>query len=1363
MTHARILDQLANARLDQLDLTARNRLISTSRSSAPSSRLEIVNERTSEVFRLLVVQRKSMTFDPRRAPSRAAPLPGNEPPSGSTPILEQPQEGEPAARHQDRRLQTDLDSGRLQSQLLRLFYDARTHQQEHGTNVLYLAAGFLKWCESDDGSDPRYAPLILIPVQLRRQNAGCRFRLECLDEEVSTNLSLQEKLRIDFQLTLPDVPDWSEGSPALAPDASPTESYFESVRRAVAGRRGWEVIPNDMVLWCYSFSKFLMYRDLDPDLWPADQPIDRHPLIQALLGDGFPSGVTLFDENDSVDRIVSPAEMFHVLDADSSQMLVIEEAKCGTNLVVQGPPGTGKSQTIANTIASAVQAGKRILFVAEKMAALEVVKRRLDEIRLGHLCLELHSHKANKREVLEDLDRTLNTRPVTVASAERQAAALAIDRDRLNRHSDAMHAPMASTGQTPFDVVGQLVRLNAQDVAANAFHLDSAVHWNSFQMQRKKQLLGVLVARLGETGPPQWHPWRGCRLDAALPSDIVALLQKVDAVELPLRKLNAAADELQRQLALSRPLTLNQAHALQEIAQRMIDAPPMDRRAVSHDVWEDDPRPTIERILDAGRIGSERWHDLRDLVTGEAWQTDVRQTRRDLKTYGRSWLRWFRSDYRRAVSTLDGLMTDTAPKALDDCLDLLDRLIEGQEALETMRRSGLAKQAFGTFFQDVDSDWDALDAISRWIDSCRRAGAGREFFGAFSRLEQVSVLEDPNRTLRSLFDPVHDGLHSLREQLQLDLKVAFGVDQIADVLLSQWLARFEQWRDEPEKISAWIRYHHEHQRICGEGLEELAEQVRSGQLAADAVVDTFDRAYHETLLREAFAEFPDLASFDGAAHEKVLDRFCRLDMERIELARRQVAAKHQTQLPQTTHSDGMDVLRHEMNKKARHLPLRNLIEAAGNEIQSIKPVFMMSPMSVARYLAPGAATFDLLLIDEASQVRPCDAIGAIARCRQMVVVGDEMQLPPTTFFQKSGVDDDLAFPQQQHVSDLESVLGLCESKNMPARMLRWHYRSHHPSLIAVSNRAFYDGRLFVVPTPSDQRRESGLQFRWVPDAIYDRGGTSVNAIEAAAVADAVMAHAGNHPDATLGVGAFSVSQRDAILQQLELRRRQHPELESFFAETGLEPFFVKNLENIQGDERDVIFISVGYGRDASGELTMNFGPLNYDGGHRRLNVLITRARKRCEVFSSIQGDDIDLARSDARGVQALKQFLTFAQRGTLESKSSQVVEFRSEFERQVAFALRERGFVVRGPIGEAGFDVDLAIVDPQNSHRYLLGIECDGRSYHSAPSARDRDRIRIQVLRERGWKLHRIWSLDWFRDPAGSLRGVLAAIDQASA
>jgi very-short-patch-repair endonuclease len=532
---------------------------------------------------------------------------------------------------------------------------------------------------------------------------------------------------------------------------------------------------------------------------------------------------------------------------------------------------------------------------------------------------------------------------------------------------------------------------------------------------------------------------------------------------------------------------------------------------------------------------------------------------------------------------------------------------------------------------------------------------------------------------------------------------------------------------------------------------------------------TFHRARFEKLCRVAFAAWPSLREFDGDGHDRLVEEFRDADEARLKLARLRALLRHHDELPKrVAGAGGTGVLLSELERKRGHRSPRRLLRDAGTVVQAIKPIFMMSPLSVAQFLEPGGIDFDLLVVDEASQVQPVDAFGAFARSRQRVVVGDAKQLPPTRFFAKLTSNDEEERDEEEEpamaqAKDVESILGLCAARGMGESMLRWHYRSRHQSLIAVSNHEFYEGKLFVVPSPSLGSDARGLSLRLVRDAVYDRGKTSTNRVEARAVCAAVVEHARTRPEDSLGVAAFSMAQQRAILDELELVRRDHPELEDFLAAHPFEPFFVKNLENVQGDERDAIFLSVGYGPDATGKVVMNFGPLGGDGGERRLNVLISRAKSRCVVFSSIRADQIDLSRAKGRGVSAFKTFLQYAESGRLSTALPDAREEDSPFEVAVRRAIEPLGYEVHPQVGEAGFFVDLGVVDPDRPGRYLLGVECDGAAYHSSLSARDRDRLRQAILENHGWTIHRVWSVDWFQRPNRELEKIVAALEAAKA
>jgi len=933
-----------------------------------------------------------------------------------------------------------------------------------------------------------------------------------------------------------------------------------------------------------------------------------------------------------------------------------------------------------------------------------------------------------------------------------------------------MNTPLVPAGVTPYEVIGHLVRDYAGEAQSVGFRVPDAVRWSKKAFQERCGQLQELQAHLQEMGTPTTHPWRGVeRATSLLPTERTELISQVENVISKLSEVTSTAQGLAELLHIGRQYvnTMQTLNILADLAQRLIAAPPMDRSALANNVWESQRQPIAELVQRGAETAAAR-AKLDKLASDGGLETDLTTLRQGLT---RGWwiFRWLNRDYRKATHSLRGLLKVPLPKSHAERLRIIDLMLKYRSNLKWLEDAGqqLGRGAFGSIWQGPAADWPALERISKWEQACRDAHLPKTFRQIAARVQDPNALTLPATILSQRLVELLTQLTSVFRDLSFNFTTGFVVKDLQLVPVDELNSRLRAWKAAPESLAGWMRYRVLRNKLEQDGLGELIAQLEQGRTPAEALVRQFQQAYHEALIRDFFAKNRDLMEFDGKSFAMIVEQFRRLDDERIRLARQEVALTHFLRIPHNADLGEMAVVYREIAKKRRHLPIRKLLHEAGHAVQAIKPVFMMSPISIAQFLAPGTLEFDLMIMDEASQVTPEDALGAIARAKQIIVVGDSKQLPPTRFFTKMLVDETPGEDEEViNTGDVESILKLCEAKGMAQRMLRWHYRSRHHSLIAVSNREFYGNGLWVIPSPRAQAPDCGLQFRYVGDGVFDRGGKATNQPEARAVAQAVIEHARRSPERSLGVGTFSVAQRDAVLHELELLRRANSALEKFFAsgkaESGkAEPFFVKNLENIQGDERDVIFISVGYGKDQSGFMAMNFGPLSADGGERRLNVLISRARERCEVFSSITADDIDTERARAVGARALKNFLRYAKTRVLDDQGPVRGEFDSEFERQVCAALSQHGYDVHAQVGTAGFRIDLAVVDPEQPGRYLVGIECDGASYHSARWARDRDRLRQQVLKDRGWSIHRIWSTDWFHRPKEQLAKALSAIEQA--
>ncbi|MBK8412239.1 MAG: hypothetical protein IPL19_30225 [Sandaracinaceae bacterium] len=570
--------------------------------------------------------------------------------------------------------------------------------------------------------------------------------------------------------------------------------------------------------------------------------------------------------------------------------------------------------------------------------------------------------------------------------------------------------------------------------------------------------------------------------------------------------------------------------------------------------------------------------------------------------------------------------------------------------------------------------------------------------------------------------------------------------------------------EEREQLSPWLAYLRARAALWSAGGDQLRVVVETDSRVDTSNIDKVaELVVFASLAKQVFDEHPDLRRHEGFAHTTLREKFCEYDTQIMKLHEAQLASRIDARhIPEgvkgavVKNRTELALLSHELSKQRAHIPIRQLVNRAGGALRGIKPCFMMSPRSVAQYLEAGRHDFDIVIMDEASQLRPEDAIGAIARGRQAVIVGDSRQLPPTSFFTGTGVNED--DEEEFVVETKESILDLAKTAYRPVRQLRWHYRSKHESLIAFSNHQYYDSNLVVFPSPSNGSDELGVKYIEVPDGVCVGG---VNDVEARIVVDAVMDHLMTRASESFGIVAMNVKQKERIQILLDERLRDHQELRKIFEEDDGERqgAFIKNLESVQGDERDVIYISVTYGpKTPGGRVARTFGPLNGPNGWRRLNVLFTRARRRVVVFSSFAPEALGDEAALSRGASDLKKYLTFARTGRYLAAKTTDREPDSDFEVSVADALRDAGFVVVPQVGVAGYFIDLAVKHPQRPSEFILGVECDGAAYHSSFSARDRDRLRQQVLEGLHWKIHRIWSTDWFRDPRGQRRRLIEVL-----
>ena len=1239
----------------------------------------------------------------------------------------------------------DLDRREMDKRLLGLYRKAKSDLQEGGTNTLFLAAGFLRWQREGEQRNYR-APLLLIPIKLERKSARSDFKILHHEDEVRFNATLLEFLKRDFDLDLPEL----EGELPRDDSGIDLPRIFHWVRARIRDISGFEVVE-EIAISTFSFSRYLMWKDLVERI---DQ-LRNNRLVAHLIDNPdktFESGAGEVISADQIDDEVALEDLVTPLPADSSQLAAVIAAAEGRDFVLIGPPGTGKSQTIANIICQCIAQGKTVLFVAEKAAALDVVQRRLEGQGLGNAILELHSNKTDRKRVLAQLgrgwDRAAGTGEQDWLNITEQ---LRIKRDQLNIYVKAVHAKGVQ-GFSVFDAISWTA--GAPTGLTIKFDNKDAHDQESFE-----RLLGI-AEELGRThraiggGEPlpmiakaEWsYAWE---------QDFV---ERAKSLRVCLEQAMGAATALGERLALNPDpaVTPERWRFLAELSSQRAEPDAEDLRAVptlsARDLHlEVEGFKTALGKLQAAQSRLSASYSEEDILRLPLDQMDL-----DLRLAAAAF--WpFSALKRGKVRKL--LQTYAAAGKADPANDL-PALQEARAQLGVLGESPVAGLAGDR--RSVDQ-LERLVGQATWLrKALSRAGSAVCDAARFDAV--VAELEEgPGGDLRQTMEPLRTAEANLRDAIQ-GFKASGGqID--GDLSLCALLEALDKTMAHRARFADWTRWLDVRGKAEAVGLASFADAMESVGMSTDPVTEC-RRAYARWWLPLAMDAAEPLRRFAHWEHEHIVEAFGQLDDEVAKQAPHEIMRRISHGLPGrdgVARMSELGVLRHQLGLKRPSMAIRPLLGNIKEVLPKLAPCVLMSPLSIAQYLPAGQASFDLVLFDEASQITTWDAIGAIARARQSIVVGDPKQLPPTNFFGRSDEDE-----YEGLLGDMPSILDEVATAGIPTRHLNWHYRSRNEALIAFSNHFYYNGSLVTFPAPNTGAAGQAVRFHKI-DGIYARGTGRTNISEARAVVKLIRQYLTAWLEVpeedrwTLGVITFNAQQQGLIQDLLDDVRRQHSDLEWFFAEDREEPVIVKNLENIQGDERDVMLFSITFAPNSAGKLSMNFGALNADGGERRLNVAVTRARRELHVFASLTHDQIDLSRTRATGVRDLKTFLDYAERGPIALSAhdeGSLGPAENPFERAIAEAFRAKGWEVRTQIGASGFRIDLGIINPDRAGAYLAGIECDGAAYHSSATARDRDKVRQAVLEGLGWTILRIWSTDWFRHAGAVTDRLHAQLEQ---
>lgn len=1320
-----------------------------------------------------------------------------------------------AQEFKSNRLRTFLEPAELEVRLKGLYRSARMSMEENGANTLFLALGFLRWYESDVSEKARYAPLVLVPVDIVRSVRSRGYIIRSRQEEIRMNVTLLAFLQQDYGIVIGGLDPLPEDEQGVD-----LRLVFHTVRQAVMAQRRWNV-EEAAYLGLFSFGQFVMWNDLRSRM----EEIAQNKVVSSLIEGRMNWDVgewRITPEN--LDAELSPADMAVPMSADSSQMAAIAAAAAGQSFVLHGPPGTGKSQTITNMIANALYQGKSVLFVAEKMAALNVVQKRLEGIGLAPFCLELHSNKTNKGTVLSRLEKTLEVGRIKAPEEYlRTAERIHGLRTELNAVIEALHQRReygcslyeaieryerhkGLRGRIPFDkktLSGadrgriekweELIRqykVAVEEIGVYAQHPLAGYEGLTYSLELREQLreeLKEMLEKCIQALPHQealFH-WAGGIADKSRQT-AEKLLTVAGAAVMPGGVLTrlleapnyAQAEERLRRLAEAGK-AYNSRHALlEEQFEPAVFSYAAGQAALR---WKQaEGKWFLSRALEQNRLVKELRLYARkpetvtkDRMPGfyealgllEAGKREIQETPPQLTELTAGLFFGVSTDWGALEAALDKTAALEAGCALfrdGDRKAVKEAVLRGEEGALTghVRELTEFRKCLDAFLEkwhieDVTGRGSSVTESVTGRTGSGRAGATTDTTGT-AAAEMYDIAESgAGRTGNG------SGMQAAGESTFTDSRALRETGRKEELWLETLCRTLERYAGHLEELRSKTLFNQADAALRENGLGTVSEAYKSGRVTGADIQDAFTGSLYYGLALGTIAGDRRLADFHGKQYGDEIARYRETLSLYQRLTVQELAARLSAQVPvsggASAATSELGILKKAIRSNGRQLSLRKLFDQIPALLRKLCPCMLMSPISVAQYIDPSFPKFDLVIFDEASQLPTSEAVGTIARGENVVVVGDPKQLPPTNFFSSNRVDE-----ENGEQEDLESLLDDCLAVSMPQESLKWHYRSRHESLIAYSNMKYYDNRLYTFPSPADLVSEVRL-IR--PEGFYDKGKTKQNKAEARAIVAEVLRRLKDETlrGDSIGVVAFSSAQQNLIDDMLFEEFRKHPELEEF-DRNSREPVFIKNLENVQGDERDVILFSVGYGPDAEGNVSMNFGPLNREGGWRRLNVAITRARKSMIVYSVLRPEQIDLTRTRAEGLAGLKGFLEFAERGrsALAQRADTLVKKEDFLVQDIADAVRGLGYEVKCNIGCSAFKMDMGIVDPEDRERYLLGLLLDGENCREAATARDRFLLQPEVLEGLGWNVMRVWTLDWVDDPSRVLAHIRQGLENAS-
>lgn len=1274
-------------------------------------------------------------------------------------------------KHQDNNIQTLFHPEDLERKCRAMIKDTRRTLDEKGTNTLYISFGCLEWLESRDTS--RNAPLLLLQVKLSEEitTKGPKYFIEGTEGDLFTNLPLSKKLQNDFKLVLP----------TLNEDQT-IEKYFESIEKNIIKNKPDWKLRRYVTLGIHTYSKMSMYEELDPKMWEKNGNIlGNQDAIKSLFTGS--SSVNSDGETYDVDEHKNYSKVpILIEETDSSQFSTIVDAMNGKNLAVQGPPGTGKSTTISNIISSFLFEKKKVLFVAEKKAALDVVYKKLADKDLDKFVFRLSSTAEKKTAILDELNKRLEIDvPEIDDDYEINQSEYRTQVNKIRRYGKILDTPYFEVKKTGYEILTNVAKYRSYlDKFPKYFEEDpvskkaeNLTNENLINNLSKLNDIQNIIAKIKKNFKDiKNHPWFGLTEEKNNPYELKDLKKTLQKLQIKSKEFNEKIHIFFSSLNLN--LKLDEFNA-KKIFNIFIKAKENISKETIKLIVGFDSISKIENLINF-KNDLEKFNEFRKVEKTISKQVDLEEDykkselKRHLFTIENSVFLFsflFNSSYRESKSYFKYIAKDksfnkqNAVNTLNNLIRFLDLKKSTQKYIDNINENKIIKNVLTDHFKAENTDINLIKELTDAFvfDASENQALLNKNYHEIEHLKKESnkLLENLN-VLKTTYNDFSKKIDSLKFfNFENDNIIFFNIsDKIGKINL-----------DDEETLSDYIQLN-----FYNNNLEDDIQKIYDTFIVENLDFKYFDYAYkfliYNSLARRLFEKERELSNYLSTSFETEVDKLRRLDRKIFNNQNKQLIENLSSINVTQGNSRGrasdlteLSLIEREIDKKRAHIPFRQLMKRAGRAIRDMKPCYMLSPISLSQIVTPEPEIFDVLIIDEASQMKIEDAIGSILRAKQVIIVGDPMQLPPTNFFNTSvelDTDDGV-------VDDDESILDLALSK-FSSRMLRWHYRSKHESLINFSNYHFYNNNLIIPPSSND---EFAIKNNYLEKAIYsasikkkgnnkdsigERGG--VNILEANEIADGVVKFMKESIKKKIKKSCLVVtmnnSQRDLIDEEIRHRAMKIPEVNIYLSEweQTMEPFIVKNLENVQGDERDFIFVSTLFGPNKEGVTMQRFGPINHPKGHRRLNVLFTRAKEGLELYTSLTPS---LVRDGGeKGRQIFKNYLDYAATKKIETGVNTERSTDSDFEDWVKHELEELGYEVTPQVGVSGFFIDLGIKHKSFKYGYLAGIECDGAAYHSSVSARDNDITRQRVLESMGWKIYRIWSTNWFENPKKEIK-----------